>query len=177
MRFIISFFLAAISLTFSSAMALGQEAVQQATSIAGVWAFSGELLQESCSEPRTLQTISETFQIDRNGKALYFTASSDSQEFLGEMQAGEFTVSTPPRSTKLNQSCTEVASLVVTGNWREGRASFSIDNSFIGSCPGASDCEFVYEGSFTKIRGGTKHYNNNKKFQSILIRRGRRALQ
>jgi hypothetical protein len=177
MRFIISFFLAVISLTFSRAMALGQEAVQEATSIAGVWAFSGELLQKSCTEPRTLQTISETFQIDRNGKTLYVTASSDSQEFLGEVQAGEFTVSTPLRSTELNPSCTEAVSLAMTGNWREGRASFSIVNSFIGLCPGASDCEFVYEGSLTKIRERTKHYNNNKKSQFILIKRGHRALQ
>ena len=188
MRYPVRIVFAVVSFIAFGAAAFGQESGRNVveknaegidlrnSSIDGVWTFTGKLLSNSCTEPATLSTLSDTFQIDRDRNAVYATALGDSVEFLGEWQGGEFTIATPQRSTELNESCTQVTTLSMTGNWRAGSASFSIANNFFGSCPGASDCAFVYEGTLTKIRQVTRRYNNNKKFHAKIIKRERKPL-
>jgi hypothetical protein len=127
-------------------------AIEPIAAIDGVWDFTGALAQQSCSEPSSLTTISDSFQIDRHGKALYATAAGGTLEFVGEAKSNDFTLSTPPRSAALNDSCTQVVSLTVEGNFKDQRASYTIVNDFVGTCPGASDCEFIYEGPFIQTR-------------------------
>ena len=125
---------------------------QSASKIRGTWTFTGDLSQTTCPEDAEQKTVSQTFTVEQNEDVLYVTSGAG-VDFLGDLGTdGEFALSSYTSNSPVSPSCAQEATLLISGNVQHRRASFSIVNEFDGDCPATNNCEFVYEGRFTKVR-------------------------
>ncbi len=125
---------------------------QSAFKIRGTWTFTGDLLQTTCSENVEQRTVSHTFTMEQNEDVLYVTSGAGI-EFFGDLGTdGEFALASSTSNSPVSPSCTQEATLLISGNVHHRRASFAIANEFDGDCPGTNSCESVYDGTFTLVK-------------------------
>ena len=125
---------------------------QSAFKIRGTWTFTGDLLQTTCPGEVEQQTVSHTFTLEQNEDVLYVTSGAGI-EFFGDLGTdGEFALASSTNNSPVSPSCTQEATLLISGNIHHRRASFAIANEFDGDCPGTNSCESVYDGTFTQVK-------------------------